>query len=119
MFWINSFNLKSGKRSAYKQWLLSPEAKSLIAEVEQDLGLKYEGTYWTVNGFGDFDCEEWWQFPDWATLDKARESKAIEKRDDRIWEQGFIDDTRAAGRPRILRTREDIKTWSPPEKSEP
>ena len=119
MFWVNSFYLKSDKTSAYRQWLLSPEAKSLTADVEQELGITYEGTYWTVNGFGDFDCEEWWQIPDWATIDKARESKANQKRDMRIAEQYFMDETRAAGRPRVLRTTEDIKVWSPPEKSEP
>jgi hypothetical protein len=119
MFWVNSFYLKSDMSSAYRQWLLSREAKSLTAFVEQELGIKYEGTYWTVNGFGDFDCEEWWQIPDWATIDKARESKANEKRDLRIAEQHFMDETRAAGRPRVLRTTEDSKCWSPPELSEP
>ena len=118
MLWINSYHLKQDKTSAYQQWLLSPEARSLIADVERELGMKYMGTYWTVLGFGDFDCEDWWEVPNWAAVDTVRESKALEKRDMRIWEQGFMDETRRAGRPRILKTTEDIKTWSPPEKSE-
>ena len=91
----------------------------MIGDGTQEPGGKDEGTYSTFNGFGDFDCEVWWQFSGWVTIDKVPESKANEKRDDRIWEQHFIDETRASGRPRILRTTEDIKTWSPPEKSEP
>ena len=117
MLSIYSYYLKSGKESAYQQWLLSPEAKLLTADVEQELGMKYMGTHWTVLGFGDFDCEDWWEFPNWAAVDTVRESKANEKRNMRIWEQGFIDETRAGSR-RILKTTEDIKTWSPPEKSE-
>ena len=117
MLWINSYHLKQDKTSAYQQWLLSPEAKSLFADVEQELGIKYLGTYWTVMGLGDFDCEEWWEFPNWAAVDTVRESKALEKLSMRIWEQGFVDEARA-GRRRILKTTEDIKTWSPPEKSE-
>ena len=31
MFWVTSYYLKVEKTSAYQQWLLSPEAKSLMA----------------------------------------------------------------------------------------
>ena len=118
MFWVTSHNLKSGQESAYQQWLLSPEYKALIADVEQELGVKYLGAYWTVLGFRDFDCEEWWEVPNWAAVDKVRESQALKKLNMRTWEQGFFDETRRVGQPRVLRTTEEMKTWSPPEKSE-
>ena len=41
MFWVSSYYLKQDKASAYQQWLLSPEARALTADVERELGMKY------------------------------------------------------------------------------
>ena len=117
MFWVTSYYLKQDKASAYQQWLRSPEAKTLMADAERETGMKFMGTYWTVLGFGDFDCEDWWEVPNWAAIDAIRESKAVEKLFMRTWELDFIDTSRSA-RQRMLRTTEDIKTFSPPQKPE-
>ena len=117
MYWVSSYYLKPDKASAYQQWLTSPEAKSLIADAERESGMKYLGTYWTVMGFGDFDCEDWWELPNWAAIDTIRESKANEKLAMRTWELDFMDFSRPS-RQRILRTTGDIKTYAPPKKPE-
>ncbi len=116
MFWVNSYYLNPAKSSAYQQWLRSPEAKTLIADAERETGMKYVGTYWTILGFGDFDCEDWWELPNWAAVDRFRESKAMEKFFMRSWELDFADLSRS-GRTRMLRTTEDVKTYSPPKES--
>jgi len=117
MFWATSYYLKPDKASAYQQWLRSPEAKTLMADAEREIGMKFMGTYWTVLGFGDFDCEDWWEVPNWAAIDAIRESKAVEKLFMRTWELDFVDASRSS-RQRMLRTTEDIKTFSPPKKPE-
>ena len=117
MFWVSSYYLKADKASTYQQWLLSPEAKALLADAERESGMKYVDTYWTVLGFGDFDCEDWWELPNWAALDTVRESKAIEKLMMRLWELDYFDNSRQ-GQQRILRTTADILTLSPPQKAE-
>lgn len=117
MFWVTSFFLKENKASDYQQWLLSAEARTLIANVEAEIGMKYVNTYWTVMGFGEFDCEEWWEIPNWAAIDKLRESKAADKFFLRSWELGFADNSRSFQQ-RVLRTTRDIKTFSLPEPTE-
>jgi hypothetical protein len=117
MFWVSSYYLKPEKTSAYQQWLLSPEAKTLTADAERETGMKYVGTYWTVLGFGDFDCEDWWEVPSWAAFDALRDSQATEKLFMRTWELDFTYNSRSAQQ-RMLRTTEDIRTYSPPQKSD-
>jgi hypothetical protein len=117
MFWVTSYYLKVEKTSAYQQWLLSPEAKTLMADAERETGMKYVGTYWTVLGFGEFDCEDWWETPNWAAIDTLRESAAMEKLFLRTWELDFTDNSRSAQQ-RMLRTTEDIRTYNPPKKSD-
>ena len=116
MFWVSSYFLKEDKAAVYQQWLLSPEAKALMADVQRETGMRYVDTYWTVLGFGDFDCEDWWELPNWAAIDVMREAQSVERLFMRTWELGYFDPSRSA-RQRVLRTTEDIKTWSPPDKS--
>jgi hypothetical protein len=117
MFWVTSYYLKVEKTSAYQQWLLSPEAQTLMADVERETGMKYVGTYWTVLGFGEFDCEDWWETPNWAAIDTLRESAAIGRLFERTWELDFADNSRNAQQ-RMLRTTADIRTFSPPRKAD-
>ena len=117
MFWVTSYYLKQEKASAYQKWLLSPEAKGLMSDIERETGIKFIDTYWTVLGFGDFDCEDWWEVPNWAAMDAIRESKAVEKYFLRTWELEFADTSRNS-RQRMLRTTADIITLSPPKKPE-
>ncbi len=52
----------------------------------------------------------------WAAFEALRESQATEKLLMRTWELDFMDNSRSA-RQRMLRTTEDIRTYSPPQKS--
>lgn len=88
-----------------------------MADVEAETGMKFMNTYWTVLGFGEFDCEDWWEIPNWATIDKVRESRAVEKLFMRTWELNFSDSSRNP-RQRILRTTKDIRTYSPPKQAD-
>lgn len=117
MFWVSSYYLKTDKAAAYQQWLLSPEAKALMVDVERETGMRYVQTYWTVLGFGDYDCEDWWELPHWAAMDGMRTSRAVDRLFLRYWELGFADTSRSA-RQRVLRTTEDIRTWRPPPESD-
>ncbi len=44
MFWVSSYYLKVDKAAAYQQWLLSPEPKALMADVERETGMRYVQT---------------------------------------------------------------------------
>jgi hypothetical protein len=50
-------------------------------------------------------------------MDTLRESAAMEKLFFRTWELDFTDNSRSAQQ-RMLRTTEDIRTYSPPKKSD-
>ncbi len=117
MFWVSNYYLKTDKAAAYQQWLLSPEAIALVADVERETGMRYVQTYWTVLGFGEFDCEDWWEISNWAAIDTMRESQAVETLFMRAWELGFADNSRPSQQ-RILRTTQDIKTYRLPERTE-
>ena len=94
-----------------------PGSEVIDGCAERETGMKYVGTYWTVLGFGEFDCEDWWETPNWAAIDTLRGSAAMEKLFLRIWELDFTDNSRNAQQ-RMLRTTEDIRTFSPPKTSD-
>ena len=113
VYFAMGYFVRPGKVTEYKQWLNSDEARRLTGQIEKECGLKYLGTYWTILGLGDYDCEDWWVAPDWAALDKSRESKAG---DEMLLKQyGFIDQTRS-GKTRVFRTSEDVNVIEPPPK---
>ncbi len=108
MFFITSYYLKFEKTSEYQKWLLSQEAKGLIAAVEKETGAHYRGTYWTVLGLGEYDCEDWWELANWNAMESLRDSPANTRFIERFLELGFADPTRSAVS-RVLRTTEDIR----------
>jgi hypothetical protein len=114
MFWVTSYYLKEHKAAAYQQWLQSEEARQLYAAVEEETGLRFVEVYWSILWFGQYDCEEWWEVPDWAALDTVRDSKAMDRLITRSMELGFRDESRGQ-QTRMLRTTADVKTDLPPE----
>ena len=77
IYWVWSYYGKGGKVTEYLKWLSSDEAKLLASQIEKETGMKYLNTYTTILSFGDYDAEDWWAAPDWASLDKMRGCKAL------------------------------------------
>ena len=103
---VTSYYLKENKGPEHRKWLQSDEYRQLVADAEKETGMRYVGTYWTVTGFGEFDCEDWWEVPSWSALDKQRESKACQE----YWKRGLELDCIDMSRPtptRVVRTTED------------
>jgi len=118
MFWVTSYFTKAEKASELRTWLLSSEAKDLVAAVERECGARYVDTYWTINSLGESDIEDWWELPNWATFDTLRDSPSFEKLAMRGWQLDFFDTSRPA-RARMLRSTKDVKTLAPPQKKMP
>ena len=72
IYWVRSYYGKPGKVTEYLKWLNSDRAKLLASKMEKETGIKYVNTYTTIQSFGDYDAEDWWVVPDWASLDKLR-----------------------------------------------
>jgi len=114
---VTSYYLKENKGIEHRKWVQSDEYKQMVADVEKETGMRFVGTYWTVTGFGEFDCEDWWEVPSWAALDVQRESKASQEFWRRWLELDCIDMSRPTPT-RVVRTTEDIMVMERPKKEE-
>ncbi len=112
MYNVSTYNLKENKGGVLQRWLLSDEAKSIFAEIEKETGLHYMGTFWPILGFGEFDCEDWWEVPDWAAMDKIRGSKAFERLYQKYFELDVLDTSRP-GSTCMLRATGDVRIFEP------
>jgi hypothetical protein len=65
MQYISRYQLKPLKGTEFQEWLL--ENESLIAENSPE-GWSYLGTWFTVRGFGKFDCETRYEIDDYGAL---------------------------------------------------
>ena len=113
MFLAAKYYIKAEKMAEYKKWLLSDDAKDLFKREEKETGFKYIDTYFPILGFGDDAIEDWYEIPNWATLDKTRTSKTNQEYSDKTWE--FMDNTRFASSV-VYRTTSDVQTPVPPKK---
>lgn len=114
MYWVTSYQLKEHKEAAYQKWLLSDEPRQLYTEVEKETGMRFIEVYWSILGFGEYHCEEWWEVPNWAALDAMRTSEAVGQVWGRYAELDFFDGTRGQ-QTRMLRTTADVQVFEPPE----
>jgi hypothetical protein len=58
------FRIKPGKMGAFVEWTKKQEADPPQAPE----GWTYKGTYFVVQGFGDFDVEARWELTDYSAL---------------------------------------------------
>jgi hypothetical protein len=65
MQYIQRASLKVHQAGKYQQWLV--ENEPLIAQ-NAPAGWTYVGTWFTVRGFGRYDCEVRWELDDYAAL---------------------------------------------------
>jgi|ADKI01.1.fsa_nt_gi hypothetical protein len=86
VYWVVRYNVLPGKGNSWIDFLKSDEAKRLIENVEKELGIKYIGDFGSVAGGGNFDFEEWWELPNFATFDKWRDSKALHEWVDKVYQ---------------------------------
>jgi len=109
MFWVFGFNVKENRADDFRKWLASDNVRKLIADIEKETGVRYLDTYWSIMGFGKFDCEDWWEVPNWAAFDKWHQSKAA----GRLWSEVLEFAEFRPFRARMLRGSKDVKTVSP------
>ena len=113
IYWVRSYFGKPGKVTEYLKWLNSDEAKLLASQIEKETGIRYLNTYTVIQSFGDYDAEDWWAAPDWASLDKMRDCKALAQWTRQTWD--MIDQTRPQ-KSRMMRTVSEVKVIEKPEK---
>lgn len=112
MYWVSTYFLKENKGGEYQRWLQSEEAKNLFAGIQKETGMRYMQTYWPILGFGEYDCEDWYEVPNWASLDKIRDSESLTQFFSRMYELDFYDNTRQ-GSNRMLRATTDVMIFEP------
>ncbi len=57
----------------------SEENRKLWEQIEQETGVKYLDTFFTLFAIGDRDCETWWIMPDWDSIGKLRACKSFQE----------------------------------------
>jgi len=113
MFLVSRYYVKAEKMAEYQKWLISDEGKDLIKRVSKELGWKYIETYFPILGFGDDAVEDWFEVPNWASLDKIRTAKTMQEMSDKTWD--FMDTTRFSSAV-AYRTASDVQVFPPPKK---
>jgi hypothetical protein len=111
IYYVNTYYINQNKASEFQKWLKSDRAKELFAEFEKETGIKYLNTYFTILGFGDYDCEDWCIAPDFSSLDKIQTSKANKKLMVETWDFG---DMTRPWKTRVMRAAEDVLIFEPP-----
>ena len=75
IYWMSGYNIKEGMSKEFQKFLASKAFRKACADVEKESGMKYIETYARVlpssAEAGDFDCWEFWELPNRATLDKV------------------------------------------------
>jgi hypothetical protein len=79
VYLVDRYNVLPGKGNSWIDFLKSDEFKRIIENLEKELGIKYIGNFFSVAGGGNFDFEAWLELPNYATLDKLRDSKAFKE----------------------------------------
>lgn len=59
------FNIKEGRTSEFVQWVRDNE-ETMVDHAPD--GWTYVGTWFTVQGFGDYDTEQRWEIEDYGSL---------------------------------------------------
>jgi hypothetical protein len=81
VYWVVNFDLRAGSGNKYLEWLKSEEAQKIRRKIEEETGAKYVGTYIQEAGGTPFDFEEWWEFPNYVSYGKFRESNDPRERE--------------------------------------
>jgi hypothetical protein len=116
IFWMSGYNIREGKYKAYKSFLNSKAFKRIWAEVEEETGVRYVETYFTIipssHEAGDYEVYQIWELPDHAAMDKMRRSAAVSK----LFEasHGFAESK--PSKSVLLRKASDVKILFEPEK---
>lgn len=110
MYVVISGYTEPNESQAFKEWLLSDEVEDLTAQIEEETGVRYVETYFTILGFGEYTFETWWELPTWAGLDEMRESEAAIEFTSKMLT--FTDQSRS-GTARALRTPADVQVTEP------
>ncbi len=63
--WTYRFNVKPGKATSFRDWVLKNEQ---ALRDHASPGWKYLGTWFSVRGFGSFDCEVRWEIESYGAL---------------------------------------------------
>ncbi len=105
MQYVSRYHLKPLKLTEYRQWLLDNE--SLLVE-HAPAGWTYLGTWFTVMGFGKYECESRWELDGYGTLG-AGWGDETNQRLMREWME-FTDDTRD-GENYLMKSTEEVNVF--------
>lgn len=116
IYWMEAYNIREGKHTAYKAFLDSSTHKKLCEQVEAETGMKYIETYLTIipssHEQGDYDAYEFWELPNHAAMDRIRNSTAIAKMGEASYELIEPKPSKSV----VLRKAADAKTIYEPKK---
>jgi hypothetical protein len=76
MQYIQRFNVLPHKSEAFRDWL---KANDKMLRNEQPKGWRYLGAWFTVHGFGQYDCEIRYEIDDYASLGAGFGSETLQK----------------------------------------
>ena len=96
------FRIKPGQSGAFVEWTKQQEASPPKAPD----GWTYKGTYFVVQGFGDFDAEARWELDDYGALGNAGGSDEWEQANREFFET-FYDD-RFPGTQALMKSADDV-----------
>lgn len=110
MYLVASAHTKPGKNQEFKEWLQSDEVEELVSRIEEESGVRYIQTYFSILGFGEYTYETWWELDDWSDVDRLRDSEASTEFAEKALT--FIDQSRSSST-RVLRTPGDVQVTEP------
>ena len=110
MYIVFSAHTKPGKNQEFKEWLQTDEVEELISRIEDESGIRYIQTYFSILGFGEYTYETWYELDEWSDLDRLRDSEASTEFAEKALT--FIDQSRSSST-RVLRTSSDVQITEP------
>ncbi len=90
IYWVECCFLQQGKREEYEKWLNSTEAQQIFRQIENDSGVRYLNACFILYGLygpSEYHCEDWWVAPNWASVDRWEQSKAVGEWHQKIWKE--------------------------------
>jgi hypothetical protein len=102
---IDRYNLKPNKAADYKAWLKKNDD---LLRNGAPAGRTYLGTWFAVQGFGEYDCESRWDFDDYAALGSGPGSDEFRALMDE-WDE-FGDSTRPQ-QSDLMKSEDDVRIY--------
>jgi hypothetical protein len=105
MQYVNRFNLEPQQATPFREWLL--ENGTTFAEHAPE-GWSYLGTWFTVLGFGHYQCEVRWELDDYTALGAGFGDETFQE----LFRQWItFTDQRDPGETYLLKSADDVRVF--------